>query len=248
MTDDVELKTVVLLPTFNERRAVSQAIDGIFANVPTADIAVIDDSSPDGTAGVVSEHPRFGDGLELLVREERTGLADAYRYGMVWALDAGYERIVQMDADGSHQATELPRLLAACGTADTLVIGSRWLPGGRVENWSLFRRLLSRGGNRFARAALSCDIPDMTSGYRVWGRAALSTTLAAGNTGLLGYGFLIEMAWSHWVRGGQVKPTPICFIERTSGRSKMSTGITFEAALGVMRLRQKEFPPNSAQR
>jgi len=167
---------------------------------------------------------------------------------MVWALDAGYKRIVQMDADGSHRATELPSLLAACVNTNTLVIGSRWMPGGRVENWSLFRRFLSRGGNRFARAVLSCDLPDMTSGYRVWGSEALSTTLAAGNTGLVGYGFLIEMAWSHWVRGGQVRPTPICFLERKSGRSKMSTGITFEAAIRVMRLRQREFPPNSDQR
>jgi len=89
------------------------------------------------------------------------------------------------------------------------------MPGGRVENWSLFLRLLLRGGNRFARAVLSCDLPDMTLGYRVWGSEALSTTLAAGNTGLVGYAIQIEMAWSHWVREGQVRPTPICFVERT---------------------------------
>ena len=232
-------RTVVLMPTFNERDSISGSLDAVFLNAPFVDVLVIDDSSPDGTGKVVQSHPRFGTGLQLLMRTQRTGLADAYRAAMAQALDSGYERIVQMDADGSHRADELTKLLGACFSDDVLVIGSRWMAGGRVENWSWFRQLLSRGGNRFAQIVLTCKLPDMTSGYRVWGHDALRHALAGESKTMAGYGFQIEMAWTHWRRTGGVQTVPICFVERSAGKSKMSAGITWEAArrLSALRLR-----------
>lgn len=244
LMEERQPRTVVLVPTFNESEAVSRTIDDIFAHLSIADILVIDDSSPDGTANVVKEHERFGDGLELISRAARTGLADAYREGMAWALAAGYQRVVQMDADGSHRGADLPSLMRACSTEDTLVVGSRWIPGGRIENWSFFRRLLSRGGNYYARRVLSCDVPDLTSGFRVWGSEALSRALTTEESRMTGYGFQIEMAWTHWRRTGGVQKVPICFVERTAGKSKMSLGITWEAARGLIELRLRGCRPS----
>ena len=234
------VRTVLLIPTFNERNSISATLDDIFSVAPSVDVIVIDDSSPDGTGKIVHGHPRFGDGLQLLSRTQRTGLADAYRTGMAQALAAGYERIVQMDADGSHRAEDLPRLLCACSNDDVLVIGTRWMSGGRVENWSWLRQLISRGGNRFAQIVLSCDLPDMTSGYRVWGHGALRGALAAEGKTMAGYGFQVEMAWTHWRRKDEVRSVPICFVERTAGKSKMSVGIAWEAARGVIELRLRQ--------
>ena len=229
--------TVVLMPTFNECDSIFVTLDAVFLDTPFVDVIVIDDSSPDGTGKIVQSHPRYGGGLQLLSRTPRTGLADAYRAAMAQALASGYERIVQMDADGSHRADELPRLLDACFSDDVLVVGTRWMPGGRVKNWSWLRRLISRGGNRFAQIVLSCDLPDMTSGYRVWGHHALRHALAGESKTMAGYGFQIEMAWTHWRRSGAVRSVPICFVERVAGKSKMSLRITWEAALGVIALR-----------
>ena len=237
-------QTVILLPTFNESEAVSRTIDDIFAHLSTADILVIDDSSPDGTANVVKDHVRFGEGLELVSRGERTGLADAYREGLARALAAGYQRIVQMDADGSHRGADLLALMKACSTDDTLVVGSRWIPGGRIENWSFSRRLLSKGGNYYAQMVLSCNVPDLTSGFRVWGSEALSRALATEAKIMTGYGFQIEMAWTHWRRTGEVQNVPICFVERAAGKSKMSLGIAWEAARGIIALRLRGYRGN----
>lgn len=235
-------RTIVLLPTFNERDSIAAALNDIFLEVPSVDVLVIDDSSPDGTGKVVKGHSRFGYGVQLLSRRQRTGLADAYREGMAQALAAGYERIVQMDADGSHRAGDLPRLLCACSNDDVLVIGTRWMSGGRIENWSWLRQLISRGGNRFAQIVLSCDLPDMTSGYRVWGHGALRDALSAESKTMAGYGFQVEMAWTHWRRKAEVRSVPICFVERATGKSKMSVGITWEAARGVIGLRWRQSP------
>ena len=236
-------RTVVLIPTFNERDSISVTLDAVFLHAPFVDVLVIDDSSPDGTGKIVQSHPRFGEGLQLLMRTQRTGLADAYRAAMAQALDSGYERIVQMDADGSHRADELTKLLGACFSDDVLVIGSRWMPGGRIENWSWFRQLLSRGGNRFAQIVLTCKLPDMTSGYRVWGHDALRHTLAGESKTMAGYGFQIEMAWTHWRRTGGVQTVPICFVERSAGKSKLSGGITWEAARRLVALRLRGSRP-----
>jgi len=230
-------RIVVLMPTFNERNSISRTLDDVFSVAPSVDVLVIDDSSPDGTGKIVQGHPRFGDGLQLLSRAQRTGLADAYRTGMAQALSAGYQRIVQMDADGSHRADDLPRLLGACASDDVLVLGTRWMPGGSIENWSWLRRLISRAGNRFAQIVLSCDLPDMTSGYRVWGHGALRNALSSESKTMAGYGFQVEMAWTLWRRAGEVRSVPICFVERVAGKSKMSAGITWEAARGVIALR-----------
>lgn len=229
--------TLILVPTYNEVENISWLLSQLLDLPDLVHVLVVDDSSPDGTASAVIEHEGFGERIHLLQRENRSGLASAYRQAMWWAISNGYERIVQMDADGSHQPADLTRLLIACTTDDTLVVGTRWIVGGRVENWSFHRRALSKGGNLFARGMLKCDINDLTSGFRVWGANALRWTLEAEKAKMSGYGFQIEMAWRQWLAGREVISVPICFVERSTGRSKMSRRIVAEAFWGVIRLR-----------
>jgi len=237
MTSTLELRSVVLIPTFNEVESIAQVVSSILEHTDLTYVLVVDDSSPDGTADAVERHEGYGDRVGLMVRSGRTGLADAYRQAMSWAIANGYERIVQMDADGSHLPSALPALMAACRSRSTLVVGTRWMEGGEVRNWSAYRQLLSTLGNYFARKLLRCTVPDMTSGFRVWGDKALEHALRAESRTMSGYGFQIEMAWRHWLSGNEVVSSPICFVERNVGRSKMSTRIAVEAFCGVIRLR-----------
>src|SRR5699024_8874807 len=159
---------LVIIPTYNERRILPHTLRRTRASAPEADVLIVDDASPDGTGqwadGVAAHDPQ----VHVLHREAKAGLGRAYVAGFTWALQRGYDRVVEMDADGSHHPEDLPRLLAECDADTPLVIGSRWVEGGRTQNWPLVRRLLSRGANRYANTLLGLDVADATAGFRVF--------------------------------------------------------------------------------
>ena len=226
--------SVVLLPTYNERDNIERIIPAILAAAPV-DIMVIDDNSPDGTGklaqAIADREPR----VSVVHRSEKRGLGRAYLDGMQRALDAGYERIVEMDADFSHPPPVLAELLAASLDAD-LVLGSRNIPGGGTQNWPLHRRLLSRGGSIYARTILGVPVRDMTGGFKVFHRRVLEA-IDLPSIASNGYAFQIEMTYRALQKGFTVKEVPFVFVERESGVSKMSRGVFVEAVFMCPRLR-----------
>ena len=227
-------RALVIVPTYNESETITEVVRRLFEAVAdNVDLLVVDDGSPDGTADIVKklaiEEPR----IHLLERGAKRGLGDAYRTGFRWALGRGYAAVVEMDADLSHDPTDVPRFLAALDDAD-LVIGSRYVPSGRVENWSAFREALSRYGNRYAGFWLRFGVRDATSGFRAF-RAAALENIDLDRVASQGYGFQIEMVRRVFLDGGRIVEIPITFVERVAGRSKMSRRIVFEALLQVTR-------------
>ncbi|HEY0259691.1 MAG TPA: polyprenol monophosphomannose synthase [Lacisediminihabitans sp.] len=223
--------TLVIIPTYNERDNLSGIVPRVLRSAPEVDILIVDDNSPDGTGELATALAVAHDRVSVLHRRAKTGLGAAYRSGLAWGLDHGYERLVEMDADGSHQPEQLHRLLARLDTAD-VVLGSRWVSGGEVENWPIGRLLLSRGGSLYARIVLGLPFHDVTGGYRAFTAEALRTI---GFTRVLsqGYGFQIEMLWRAHRAGLRIAEVPITFVERTQGVSKMSSGIVGEAIVRV---------------
>jgi dolichol-phosphate mannosyltransferase len=223
----------VVTPTYNEGANVRELIGRIRAAVPGARVYVVDDGSPDGTGDAVEGLAAGREDLVLLRRAGKAGLASAYALGFGAALADGAERVVQMDADLSHDPADLPRLLAP--QAD-LVLGSRYVPGGGTRNWPLHRRLLSRGGSLYARLWLGLPWRDLTGGFKAWRadtlRAALREPVRSE-----GYVFQVEMTVRAARAGARIEEVPIVFTERAGGVSKMSRAIAVEAALGVPRLR-----------
>ncbi len=224
---------LVVLPTYEERDTIRDVVTRVLAADPRVQVLVVDDGSPDGTgvivAGLADGEPR----VRLLAREGERGLAGAYKEGFRVGLEEGFDVIVEMDADLSHQPEELPRLLEAAAEHD-VVIGSRYVPGGAVTNWSRGRVLLSKGGNLYARTLLRLPLRDATSGYRAYRSTVLQDLLAGGITSG-GYGFQVELAYRAWRRGYSVAEVPITFREREHGVSKISRGIIVEAMLKVAR-------------
>ncbi len=213
------------MPTFNEREVIQSSVEKLFDAEPELDLIIIDDSSPDGT-GELADKIAAGDSrVSVLHRQSKDGLGRAYAQGFQVALDRGYERIIQMDADGSHQAHDLSRLLAS--DAD-LVIGSRWVAGGAVQNWPSYRQWISKAGNAYARFAIGSELKDVTAGYRAYS-AELVSKLPLQKIQAHGYGFQVEMTKLSMGLGAQIAEVPITFIEREGGRSKMTTGIIIEA-------------------
>jgi glycosyltransferase involved in cell wall biosynthesis len=220
-------RVLVVIPTYNEADNVVPIVRRLRAAVPEADALVVDDASPDGTGAVADELAAADDSVHVLHRNAKEGLGAAYIAGFAWARDHGYDIVVEMDADGSHQPEELPRLLAALRSAD-LVLGSRWVPGGEVRNWPLSRKLLSKGGNRYTRIALGLPLGDATGGYRAYRRTVLDD-LQLGMVASQGYCFQVDLAWQTWRRGFHIVEVPITFVERERGQSKMSRAIVAEA-------------------
>jgi glycosyltransferase involved in cell wall biosynthesis len=218
---------LVCIPTYNERENVEAICRAVLAADPRVDVLVVDDGSPDGTAQVVRDVAGEDHRVRLLVRPHKGGLAAAYVAGFRRALDEGYDLIVEMDADLSHQPEQLPRLLDGAARYD-LTLGSRYVPGGSVSNWGLVRRALSRGGNLYTRVALRLPVADSTSGYRVYRRELLRYLVAQG-VHSEGYGFQIELVYRAWRGGFAVGEIPITFREREHGHSKISRRIVFEA-------------------
>lgn len=227
-------RTLVIVPTYNERDSIEEATQRLFAACKdTVELLVVDDGSPDGTAEVVRGLAQGRTDIHLLERPGKGGLGRAYVAGFGWALDRGYEAVVEMDADLSHDPADVPRLLAALEGAD-LAIGSRYVPGGKVENWGAFRMGLSRFGNIYASLWLRLGVKDLTSGFRAFRARALAgqdlETVATH-----GYAFQIEMARRIDRMGGRIAEVPITFVERAHGKSKMSRRIVLEALLQVTR-------------
>jgi len=220
-------RTLVVLPTYEERATIEQVLRGLLALPAGVDILVVDDASPDGTADAVRSVMAGEPRVRLLERPGKGGLASAYWAGFGHGLERGYDLIVEMDSDLSHRPDELPRLLDAASNAD-LVIGSRYVPGGGVTNWGLGRIALSRAGNLYARLALGFPIHDATSGYRVY-RRELIAQLIERPIRSDGYGFQIELAYRAWLDGFVLAEAPITFRERQHGRSKISRRIVAEA-------------------
>jgi apolipoprotein N-acyltransferase len=220
-------RVLVVLPTYKERDSIGGVLDGLLALPHTIEILVVDDGSPDGTAAIVRQWAEADDRIRLVERERKLGLASAYAIGFARGMTDGYDLIVEMDSDLSHDPAELPRLLEAAGAND-VVIGSRYVPGGSVSNWSRSRLALSRAGNAYARLWLGFDVRDATSGFRAYRREALRTVLGRPVTSD-GYGFQVELAYRAWNEGLSIAEAPITFRERSHGQSKISRHIVLEA-------------------
>lgn len=227
-------RTLVIIPTFNERESISEVARRLFdATDENVELLVIDDSSPDGTAEVVRQIAGGHRTVHLLERSGKQGLGSAYRLGFRWAIERGYGAAVEMDADLSHDPADVPRLLTALEKAD-LVIGSRYVPGGGTRNWGVLRRWLSRFGNVYARAWLGFEIADSTAGFRAY-RTAWLAELGIDSVRSEGYAFQVEMTFRTHRAGKRIVEVPITFVERETGRSKMSRGIVAEALLRIAR-------------
>ena len=220
-------RVLVVIPTYDERENLRPVSERLFAAVPDADLLVVDDGSPDGTGALADELAAADARVHVLHRTHKAGLGAAYTAGFAWARERGYDVVVEMDADGSHQPEELPRLLAALDDAD-LVLGSRWVPGGQVVNWPASRELLSRGGNAYTRRVLGLPLQDATGGYRAYRRCVLDA-LPLGDVASQGYCFQVDLAWQAHCAGFRIVEVPITFVERVRGESKMSRAIVLEA-------------------
>lgn len=224
---------LVIVPTYNERENLPSVLQRLHRAVPEVHVLVVDDGSPDGTGLLADELAAADDRIHVLHRTEKAGLGAAYIAGFRWGLARGYATLVEMDADGSHAPEELPRLLAKVPTHD-LVIGSRYVPGGKVVNWPKRREVLSRGGNFYSRVALGVRIKDITAGYRAYRRTVLEK-LDLDEVASHGYCFQIDLGWRTLRAGFSVAEVPITFTERAVGESKMSGSIVREAVLKVGR-------------
>jgi dolichol-phosphate mannosyltransferase len=224
------MKTLVVMPTFNEAKTIEGTISDVLFHCPNVDLVVVDDNSPDGTQEIVRLIADRDSRIKLLSRAAKLGLGPAYLEGFQFAFERDYELIVEMDADGSHRAEDLVKLLKAAEGAD-LVIGSRWIAGGEVVNWPRVRQWISRTGNGYARFMLRTSIFDMTSGFRVF-RADFLNQLELSKVASTGYSFQVELAYMAAQRG-RVVEVPIRFIERVDGSSKMTLRIVIEALLRV---------------
>lgn len=217
------------MPTFNEAGNINHAVEELFQHNANVDLLIVDDDSPDGTGQLADQLALTNNRVKVMHRKEKQGLGAAYIAGFNCAFETGHDYVVEMDADGSHRAEDLPKLLAVCEEND-LVIGSRYVKGGQTQNWPLHRQWLSRGGNLYAKLMLGTKLNDMTAGFRVFSvpflkRIDLATINARG------YSFQIEMAYRTIQLGGRTAEVPIVFVEREIGESKMSSDIVSEALL-----------------
>jgi dolichol-phosphate mannosyltransferase len=230
-------RAVVVIPTYNERETLPAITEAVLGLAGGWNILVVDDTSPDGTGELADEMARREPRVRVLHREQKEGLGPAYLAGFGEALKRReVDFAAQLDADFSHDPSDLPRLLEAVGEAD-LAIGSRYVAGGRTKGWSLRRRLLSKWGNAYVRAVLGVSVRDLTAGFRMWRRAALEA-IDFETVDTRGYGFQIEMAVRALAARCRVVEVPICFTERRAGKSKMSGSIVAEALVLPWKLRR----------
>jgi len=242
MTDThppVPLRALVCLPTYNEQDNVVPMTEAILAATPDVDVLVIDDNSPDGTGrladGIAAREPR----VKVLHRAGKEGLGKAYLAGFEWALGHGYELILEMDADFSHDPKYLPGMLEAARSAD-LVLGSRNIPGGGTVNWGVGRKIISRGGSFYARTILGIPVRDLTGGFKCFRRKVLES-IDLPTVECSGYAFQIELTFRALRRGFRVVEFPIVFVDRRVGQSKMSKRIVLEALGKVWSIRRSNF-------
>jgi dolichol-phosphate mannosyltransferase len=234
---------VVVIPTYDEADNITRVLDAVLTALPGADVLVVDDRSPDGTADLVRAHPAFsptrsGGRVRLLEREDKQGLGAAYRAGFAWCLEQRYGAVVQMDADLSHPPERLPALVATLEDAD-VAVGSRYVPGGHISNWSAGRRLVSWAGNTYVRLVLDLPVRDSTAGFKAF-RADALRAIGATDSASNGYCFQIENTWRASRLGLRVVEVPITFTDRVAGRSKMAGRIVAEALWRVLTWRARE--------
>ena len=232
----------LILPTYNEaenvERIVRAALPQLVSASPQAHVLVVDDGSPDGTGDIADRLSEELDAVEVLHRRSKEGLGRAYVAGFEHAIDRGAELLIEMDADFSHDPADLPRLIEAARDAD-LVLGSRYVPGGGVEDWGALRRALSRGGSLYARAVLSIPVRDLTGGFKCFRRATLEG-IGYRDLHADGYGFQIELTYRAYKAGYRVREIPIVFRDREAGTSKMTARIALEAIWKVPALRFRQ--------
>ncbi|MFI9045638.1 polyprenol monophosphomannose synthase [Streptomyces sp. NPDC053427] len=219
--------TLVIIPTYNEAENIKPIVSRVRSAVPEAHVLIADDNSPDGTGKLADELAAEDEQVHVLHRKGKEGLGAAYLAGFQWGTDNGYGVLVEMDADGSHRPEELPRLLTALKGAD-LVLGSRWVPGGRVVNWPKSREFLSRGASAYSRALLDVPIRDVTGGFRAF-RVETLKGLGLEEVASAGYCFQVDLARRAVRAGFHVVEVPITFVDREHGDSKMSRDIMVEA-------------------
>lgn len=232
------MKKIVIIPTYNELENIEKIIRSVFSLEEIVDILIVDDGSPDGTGNVVKQlQTEFADRLFLLERKGKQGLGTAYIAGFKWGLQHQYDYIFEMDADFSHNPADLVRLYKACHIdgAD-MSVGSRYIRGGRVENWPLNRVLISYGASVYVRLITWMHVKDCTAGFVCYKREILEK-ISLDNIRFIGYAFQIEMKYRTWKAGFTIKEIPITFIDRKEGHSKMSKGIIKEAILGVWKMK-----------
>ena len=233
MTEPTGPSVVIIMPTYDERQNLESVAGRVRAALPAADLLIVDDNSPDGTGDIADKLAEADPHTHAMHRTEKAGLGRAYIAGFGWALDRGYDVVVEMDADGSHQPEHLPALVGALAGAD-LAIGSRWVPGGEVVNWPRSRQALSRGANAYARLMLGLGVRDATAGFRAY-RASTLRKISLNRVQSAGYCFQIDLTVRVAAAGLTIVEVPITFVERTHGASKMSNTIIGEAFWRVAR-------------
>ncbi len=231
----MESKILVIIPTYNEIENIENIVAEVFKYVPTANILVVDDNSPDGTGAAVEKLSEKDDRVRLIMRPGKLGLGTAYITGFQYAIENEYDYIFEMDADFSHNPAHMPRFLDAIKGAD-LVIGSRYISGGGIENWSISRKFVSRCGSLYSRLLLSVPYKDLTGGFKCFRRKALQA-IPLEEIQSEGYAFQIEVTYRTHKRGFLIKEIPILFADRRGGHSKMSWKIFFEAIYRVWQMR-----------
>ena len=229
------MTTLVISPTYNECKNVQSLIELILGKHPEFHLLIVDDGSPDGTANKVKELQADYSNLHLEERPTKDGLGTAYIYGFKWAIEREYDRIVQMDADLSHDPNDVPHLVNLLDKHD-LIVGSRYVEGVSVVNWPIRRLMLRYGANLYSRIITGMTIKDSTGGFKAWRREVLEE-LDLNAVRSQGYSFQIEMNFRTWCKGFRIKEVPIIFVDRTIGESKMSKNIVYEAIFMVWRLR-----------
>jgi len=229
-------QSLIVVPTYNERDNVPGIADQLLAALPGTDLLFVDDNSPDGTGDLLDEIAKTQPRLHVMHRAGKLGLGTAYVEGFTWGLERGYEYLFEMDADGSHDPSYLATMLALAEDGADVVIGSRYVPGGGTANWGLGRRVLSKGGSLYARSVLGVDVRDLTAGFMCWRRSALEA-IELGTVTSNGYSFQIEMKYRALQKGLRLVETPIVFVDRRVGQSKMSRAIFVEGLLKVWALR-----------
>lgn len=235
MTEQTD-KTLIIVPTYNEKENLPLLAQAVFEVVPQVHILVVDDGSPDGTGELADELAAKDERIQVMHRTAKEGLGKAYVAGFHWALERDYEFVFEMDCDFSHRPEHLPDFLAAAQKAD-LVLGSRYIKGGGTENWGLMRKFISRGGNIYAQTILGLPYKDLTGGFKCFRRRVLEA-LDLNNLYSFGYAFQIELTYRAHKKGFNIAQVPIIFPDRTRGESKMSGKIFKEAFVTVWKLRK----------
>jgi dolichol-phosphate mannosyltransferase len=229
-------EVLVIVPTYNERDNVEPITTAILAAEPRCDVLVVDDNSPDGTGQLADEMAARQPRIKVLHREKKQGLGKAYLHAFRWALEHGYQFVLEMDADFSHDPKYLPRLIDEAKNGADLVLGSRYVDGGGTVNWGPLRKLISRGGSLYARSILGVDVRDLTGGFKCFRRSVLEA-LDLDSVKSTGYAFQIELTYRALKAGFNVREVPIVFEDRRVGQSKMSRKIFVEALTMVWKLK-----------